>query len=221
MKTETKETVKQKVCYYSQQLIPDGLTIGTGGNISARIPDSERVAIKPSGIPYNTIRAEDIIIVDLNGNVVEGTHIPSSETPMHTMMYKEFPDIMAVVHTHSQYATAFSVIREPIPLVCNEGFGAGTTKVDVADYEIPGIKALGDSVLRTLSKKPGSLAVLLANHGLLALGKSLEAAYSLAQNIEWEAKIYYLARTMGHPFQLSEEQLEQVVKHYAALRSKK
>ena len=140
---------------------------------------------------------------------------------MHTLMYREFPDIMAVVHTHSPYAIAFSVIREPIPLICNEGFGVGTTKVDVAKYEIPGVQELGDSALSTLKKTPGCMAVLLANHGLLALGKNLESAYRLAQSVEWEAKIYYTAITMGKPFTLSQEQLEQVVIHYTALKSQK
>ena len=221
MKTNSIEQTAKQVCFYLTQLIPDGLSIGTGGNISARIPDSELVAIKPSGIPYDTMTIDDIVITDINGKTIEGRHIPSSETPMHTLMYREFPNIMAVVHTHSPYATAFSVIREPIPLVCNEGFGVGTTKVDVAKYEIPGVQELGDSALSTLKKTPGCMAILLANHGLLALGTSLESAYRLAQSVEWEAKIYYTARTMGKPFTLSQEQLEQVVTHYTALKSQK
>lgn len=206
----------KRVCENAKRMAKEGLTIGTGGNVSTRILGTELIAITPSGISYNQMTFEDIIIVDLNGNTIEGNHLPSFETPMHTLMYREISFVNAVIHTHSQYATAFSVIREPIPLVCNEGLGVRATKVEVAEYHIPGVLELGLAALDTLKRQPESTAVLLANHGLLALGGNLDQAYSIAQNVEWEAKIYYLARSIGKPVAISQDQLDQVKQHYTA-----
>jgi L-fuculose-phosphate aldolase len=161
------------------------------------------------------MQPEDLPILNLHGQVVEGEFKPSSESPMHSRILRLRSDVNAIVHTHSPYATAFSVVHRPIPLICNEGLGTRAMEVLVAEYGVPGTEELGERVTEALDKQPGSMAVLIANHGLLTIGKSLGEAYSIASRVETEALICQLAMTIGTPVPLTVEQVHAIRRRYA------
>jgi L-fuculose-phosphate aldolase len=216
MKPEWRSTAEQ-VCAIARKAEAAGLVAGSSGNVSARIPNTaDLVAITPSSVLYEVMRPEDIIIIDLQGHVVEGGLRASSETPFHTLLYREFGTMGAVVHTQSPYATAFSVVRRPIPLITTEGFCVGAAQVDVSEYALPGTADLARVVLEGFKRQPGSRALLLANHGLIAMGKDLAEAFKVAQNVELEAKVFSIALSLGTPVILPPEVLEQIKKRYAA-----
>ncbi len=202
-------------------LFEKGLVALSSGNVSARVSGTDFVAITPSGKTYDTLVPEDIVIVDGHGVLRDGVLQPSSEVSMHSQLYAELRAINAIVHTHSPYATAFSVLHEPIPLVCNEGFGVMALRVDVSRYELPGSAEIGSAVLETLSRQDGATAVLLANHGLLTIGVALRDAARVAENVELEARIYHLARSVGQPTTLTQEQLDAALESYYSVRSKR
>ena len=205
-----------EVANAARRLPLDGLTVVTGGNISARDPETGLIVITPAGAPYRDMSASDIVVVDETGQVVYGSRPPSSEMAMHLELMRRAesrPDF-AVVHTHSPYATAFSVVRMPISLVCNEGLGLGTVRVRVTEYAAPGTIALSDEVRRTLADEPGALAILLANHGAATMADSVTKAYDLALQLEWSARVYHLAMQIGEPHLLSEEQRTAILSQY-------
>jgi L-fuculose-phosphate aldolase len=159
---------------------------------------------------------DDVAVVDTLGKRVAGEHAPSSELPLHLDVISRFPDIpsLAVVHTHSPYATAFAVVGRRIPLICNEGLGLGAAAVQVSDFAPPGTAELGKAVLRVLDDEPETRAILIANHGTLTLAPTLQGAYDLALQLEWSARIYYLALQLGQPRELSERQMVEIVERY-------
>jgi len=202
-------------------MLSDKLVTFTAGNISVRVPESDLIAITPTSYPYDLMKPEDVPLVNLAGEVVEGALQPSSETPMHTLIMRARPDVNAVVHTHSPYALAFAVAHKPIPLISLEGLATCSMSVLVAEYATPGTEEIGLSALQTLERQPGSQAVLLANHGLLVIGKSLSDAYATASKVETEAMVYQLALTVGTPVHLTEQQVHQIRQQYVAKQSPK
>ncbi|MDY6875582.1 MAG: class II aldolase/adducin family protein [Chloroflexota bacterium] len=210
------QEIREQIVAASQQMLAEGLVRMTAGNISIRVPGENMLAVTPSGRPYDTMKPEDVPIVTLDGQVVDGEFKPSSETPMHTMIMRELPDANAIVHTHSPYALAFAVVHKPIPVICNEGFLARSMAVLVTEYGVPGTEEIGRKALETLSLQPGSKAVLLANHGLLTVGASIREAYAVASNVETEARVYQLALTIGDPIPFTGEQLQAIYRRYQA-----
>jgi len=208
------EATRRQVVETARRMLAEGLVTVTAGNISIHIPDEDLLAITPGGRPYDTMEPEDVAIVTLDGELVEGDFEPSSETPMHTMIMREMPDVHAIVHTHSPYATAFSVVRKPIPLVCNEGLTVGAMSVRVTEYGVPGTEEIGQRVIETLRLQPGSKAVLIANHGMLAVGGTIREAYVIASNVEAEAKIYAIALGVGVPVCMTQEIVGEILGHY-------
>ena len=211
------EALIEPVLTAAHRLLPDGLATATSGNVSARDPASGLIAVTPSGRSYASMAAGDIAIVDPAGRLVRGPHRPTSELPLHLAIYGEHPDVDAIVHTHSPYAAAFAVARRPIPFVCNEGMFAGTPRVEVADFGIPSTPELGQAALALLARFPSARAFLLANHGIVALGRSVPATYDLAAQVEWEARVYHLALSIGGAHVLTDAQFEEMRGHYAAL----
>lgn len=175
-------------------MVSDGLTEGTGGNISARDAQSGLIVITPSAVDYADLSDEDLAVVDTEGNLVEGKWRPSSETPLHTVFYKRRPAIGAVVHTHAPYASVFAVCNEEIPLVVVEAALCLGAPVPLAPYRRPGTEELADIVFDTVGN---GLAALLGQHGLLTVGHSLSEAYSATVGAEKSAKLVYMARSMG------------------------
>jgi len=211
------ELLAAEVCAAARRLSPDGLAVGTAGNISARDPESGLVAVTPAGYAYDEMIPADIAIVDPSGRLVRGDLRPTSELPLHVAVLARHQEVRAIVHTHSPHALAFAVARHPIPLICNEGLFVGTPRVEVADFGQPATAALAEAALRLLDRFPSAHAFLLANHGVVALGSTVDGAYSLAAQVEWEARVYHLALRIGEPHVLTAGQMEEIRRHYADL----
>ncbi|AUV80837.1 fuculose phosphate aldolase [Salinigranum rubrum] len=201
---------RQAVADLGRQMLADGLTKGTGGNVSARSGD--HVAVNPSGVPYRDVTAETVPIVTVDGEQVAGPQNASSETPMHTAIYRERDDVGGVVHTHSPYASTFASLDEPIPashyLIAFIG-----DQVPVAGYEPPGSEALGREAVDALGDEYN--ACLLKNHGVIAVGESVEAAYEVALMVEYCARIHYQAASVGDPKLLPDAEIDNLLERFA------
>jgi L-ribulose-5-phosphate 4-epimerase len=188
------DQLRSAVLATARQMVADGLAHGAGGNISALDRRSGLVAITPTAIEYERMTADDIVIVDIHGKVVEGRWKPTSETPLHTIFYRSRPDIGAVVHTHAPYASAFAVSNETIPMVVTEAALCIGAPIPVAPYRRPGSEALAQAVLDAMGD---GVAVLMAQHGLLTVGPDLRRAYETTLAAEASARLTLLARAMG------------------------
>jgi L-ribulose-5-phosphate 4-epimerase len=203
------EVLKTALALYERDLIQL-----TSGNVSARV-DANTVAITPTSLSYEQLQPEDIVLVDLEGHVVEGEHLPSSELPMHLAVYQAMPEVQAVTHTHSIYALAFAVAGKSIPVVSLEGLGVGGA-IPVARYACPGTRAQGEVAVEALQGPPRLSGCLLQNHGLLATGKSLSQAYATAYKMELAAQVYYMACQIGAPRLLSPVEIDEIMAVYQA-----
>ena len=206
-------TIRDQVLDTALRLCQDGLIRLSAGNISARMDDG-LIALTPAGLLYSKMRPDDIAIVDSDGQLLDGGRPPSSESPMHRAVYRKLPAVGAVVHTHSIYAIALSVVGLDIPVVCLEVLLVGGP-VPVAAYACPGTMQAGDVVSDLLADRSGLRAVLLRNHGLVAVGADLEEAYQSAVNCETAAQVYHLALQTGRsPVALSDEQIAEIWRVY-------
>ena len=191
------QKAKEKIVSICQAAFRQGLFAGTSGNLSMFFPATGSMVITPSGVRYETMAPEDVVVMTLDGKVLQGPDNPSSEWRMHAEIYKHLPQTGAVFHTHSPYATAFAVNHAEIPptLIEMHVFLGGS--VECADYATPGTAAVG---LNAVSKLQGGKGgCLLANHGVLAVGKDLDEARLRAEYIEDAAKIYHFAAQIGTP----------------------
>jgi L-fuculose-phosphate aldolase len=182
----------------AKQMLRDGLVEGTSGNISGRLDDA-RVCLTPSSVEYETMTLDDLVIVDLEGNVVEGSRSPTTEKDLHLSVLRSYPELGAVIHTHAVYATMFALAHEPIPAVIEEVVVYVGGDVPCCEYKGTGSRELGDEVASHLADRG---AALLANHGLVTCGKSPKVALHNAALVERTAKIIWGARAMGakvHP----------------------
>lgn len=195
--------LRQQLLDVSRRMVSERLVAGASGNVSVRTGDGTLLAT-PSGQPYDALTPADLSVVDPDGRHIEGRP-PTSELPLHLGILAERHDVAAIVHTHSPYAAAHSVARLPIPFICNESLSVRAEQVLVTEYAPPGTQALGDASLETFAQQPGSRAILLANHGVVAIGDTLDEAFAIAVNVEWAARIHYLARTLGHVETISRE----------------
>ncbi|UPW01824.1 class II aldolase/adducin family protein [Halorussus gelatinilyticus] len=186
-----------------------GLTPGRTGNLSVRRDD--RFAVTPTGVAYDRIDAADVPVVSLDGEQVAGDTAPSSETPMHSAVYREF-DAGAIVHTHSPWASTLAILHEPIPPVHYMLALAGTT-VPVADYATYGTAELAANAVEAMEEADAD-ACLLANHGLLATGDDADSALETAVNVEYTARIYCQAKAFGDPVELSREEMAAVAEKF-------
>jgi len=193
-----------------KNILSEQLTVGTWGNISCCLTDN-LVAITPSGIEYGLLRPEDIVIMQLNGKIIDGLKKPSSETGLHLAIYKQRPDIKALVHTHSPYASVFATLRQDIgPFLEDQVQIIGGT-IKVADYALPGSNELNESVLKALGSRYG---VILANHGALGGGRHLDEALLACRIIEKSAMTYALAANIGRPHALEPNIIEHLRSFY-------
>lgn len=194
---------REAVADLGREMLAQGLTEGTGGNISTR--NGDRVAINPSGIPYEEIDPEDVPLVDINGEQVAGELGASSEKPMHLQIMRERDDVGAVVHTHSPYASTFASLHEPIPATHYLIAFAGK-EVPVTPYEEPGSEELGAAAVDALGDDHN--ACLLGNHGVITVGEDPESAFEVALMVEYCARIHYQGQNIGEPTHLPDEELE-------------
>ena len=192
-------------------MLADGLTKGTGGNVSVRTGDGD-VAISPSGMPYDEIDPEDVPIVDIDGEQVAGDRKPSSEVRMHTGVLREREDVGAVVHNHSPYASTFASLDEPV-LPSHYLIAFIGDEIPVAPYETYGTAELAEAALETLGDD--YTACLLENHGVLATGATAEKAYETALMVEYCARIHYQASSIGDPELLDDSEIDHLLDRFA------
>lgn len=196
------QIARKEIIKVGQEILTSALVVGTWGNISVRIPEDDLVAITPSGVDYNTLIPENIPILDFEGNLIDGNMKPSIELPMHLAIYKNRPDINAIVHTHSVYCTAMAIARKRIPASCEDLIQIVGGDVRVSEYKLPGSDELGIAVVEALEDRN---AVIMANHGLLAAGKDLKETFKIALICEKSAQATLLAANMGGAIELSKE----------------
>ncbi len=195
---------------YGRRLTADRLTTGTGGNLSLIDRQQQRIWITPSGIPYDELQPARIAILDLEGRHLAGA-APSSEWHLHLEIYRRRPEIGGVVHTHSPFATTFAILRREIP-ACHYLLGiGGSGRLRVAPYALFGTPELGRVTATALGSDN---CILMANHGLLAVGGSLEKAYDIALYCEEVAELYYRALAIGEPALLSDSEMQEAIARF-------
>ena len=202
---------RQQIVDYGLKMIRSGLTTGSGGNLSILSPADDLIAISPTGIDYHDVTAADVVIVDRTGQRVEGERKPSSELGFHLALYAAREDITAVVHTHSVYATTIACMHWEIPAVHYLVAFSGD-KVPLAPYATFGSDALADNILASIGTYN---AVLLANHGLVTVGKDMKSSFDVAEEIELVARIYYQAKSLGQPVLVGDEEMKRVADKFS------
>ena len=193
--------MRQQILTLGCSILDKGLVAGTWGNISARVPGANWLVITPSGRDYRTIKQDDIPIVDITGRLLNSSLKPSSELLMHLAIYNARPDINAIVHTHSVYASACATARKPIPPLIEDLAQVIGGSVAVAEYALPGSADLAQNTVRALADKYG---VLMANHGVVGCGQTLAEALTSCELIEKAARIFIYSMLLGGPVVLSD-----------------
>ena len=202
------EEERQEVLETCRRIVDAGLVAGASGNVSRRVEGSEGaplVAITPSRVPYRRLTADDILVIDFQGDPVEGEGVPSSETPAHLAVYQARPDVGAVIHTHSVYASALAVAGLEIPAILDEQVVSLGGPIPVAEYAMSASQELADRACAALGE---GNAVLLRNHGVLGVGRDLEEAASVCELVERLAQVYVLALGLGRATPLPDHAVE-------------
>ncbi|EEQ56372.1 putative L-ribulose-5-phosphate 4-epimerase [Clostridiales bacterium 1_7_47FAA] len=205
--------LREEVVRTGLRIAGSGLVQSTQGNISIVDRKQGLMAITPSGMNYDELSAADIVVTDLFGNIEDGERNPSTELPVHAYILRERDDINAIVHTHSPYATAMTLVNQEIPPVMIQLGEAVGGNVPIAPYTTGGQEKLGIVALDTMKDKN---AVLLKNHGVIAVGPTLKRALFVAEMVEDTAKVYWIAKcmNMGEPESLSDETAAGVLERY-------
>lgn len=212
------EALRKTVWQLHLELPKNHLVSWTGGNVSARDPDSGLVVIKPSGVRYDDLQPEHLVVVDLNGNIVEGNLKPSSDTASHLYIYRHRPDVHGVVHTHSPYATAFAALGKPIPVYLTaiaDEFGG---PIPCGGFALIGGEEIGKVVVESIGSSP---AVLLKNHGVFTIGASAEAAVKAAVMVEDVAHTVWIALQLGTPEEIPPEAVAKLHHRYTHVYGQK
>ena len=207
------EKERNNIVTYGMMLIEKKLTEGRSGNLSIYDSDSSLMAISPSGVAYEDMRPEDVVIMDLNGSVVEGSLKPSSEHSLHSAVYRKREDVKAVIHAHSKYCTTLACMHLPIMPVHYALAENGCTSVPLVRYETFGTPELAKAVEEKISESKG---LLLANHGMLSCEKSIEEAFSFAMNMEWCAALQWRCMCAGEPIPLNQIQMEKALQRFGS-----
>lgn len=205
------EKLKQELVELHLELPKNNLVMWTGGNVSARDAETGLVVIKPSGIRYEDLRLEHMVVLDSDGKIVEGSLKPSSDTYSHLYIYKHRPDVGGVVHTHSRYATAFAAVGKAIPCVLTaiaDEFGG---PIPCGGFALIGNEAIGKVVIESIGK---SAAVLLKNHGVFTIGKNASAAVKAAVMTEDVAATVWMAMQIGTPDVIPQEDVDKLHQRY-------
>jgi L-ribulose-5-phosphate 4-epimerase len=203
------EHLREQLSDLHQELPRNNLVTWTGGNISVRDPESGLVVIKPSGVRYEVLKPEHMVIVDLEGAIVEGDLNPSSDTASHLYIYQRRPDVNGIVHTHSPYATAFAAVGKPIPVYLTAMADEFGGPIPCGGFALIGSEAIGQVVLEAIGDSP---AVLLKNHGVFTIGPTAEAAVKAAVMTEDVARTVWLALQIGQPEEIAADDVAKL--HY-------
>lgn len=202
------EALRQEVCRANMALPTHGLVTWTSGNVSGRDPESGLVVIKPSGLLFEELTPANMVIVDINGKVIEADHGPSTDTASHLYVYKHRPDVMGIVHTHSNYATAFAAVGKPIPACITaiaDEFGG---PIPCGGYASIGGNQIGEEILRSIGN---SRAIIMKQHGVFTIGKTVQKALKAAVMVEDVARTVWLAMQIG---QIEELPAEEIAANY-------
>jgi len=205
--------LREEVCALHALLPANGLVAWTSGNVSARVPGAELMVIKPSGLDYEDLTPESMVLCDLDGNVVEGEYKPSSDTGSHAYVYRHRPDVGGVVHTHSTYATAWSARAEAIPCVITAMADEFGGEIPVGPFALIGDESIGKGIVETLAGHR-SPAVLMRNHGVFTIGKNARAAVKAAVMTEDVARTVHLARAYGEPIPIPSADIDALYERY-------
>lgn len=196
---------------FGLKLIKKNLTKGTGGNLSIYNKDKQLIAISPTRLSYQDITPEKVVVIDLDGNIIESNFKPSSEYQLHKIFYKKREDVNAIIHTHPTYCSTIACLNQEIPpihyLIAYSGL-----KVPCANYAPFGTKKLAKNAYESIGKKYN--ATLLANHGLITVGEKIEDALKVTEMIEFCAEIYYKSKSIGKPKLLSKKQMTNVINKF-------
>jgi len=203
------ETIREQLYQLHLELPKNNLVTWTGGNVSARDPETGLVAIKPSGVRYEDLRPEHMVVVDLEGKIVEGALSPSSDTASHLYIYRHRPEVGGVVHTHSAYATAFAALGRPIPVYLTAMADEFGGPIPCGGFALIGGEEIGKVVVESIGS---SVACLLKNHGVFTIGKNAAAAVKAAVMTEDVARTVWLALQLGQPEEIAPENVEKL--HY-------
>ncbi len=199
------------------ELIRWGLVIWTGGNVSGRVPGADLFVIKPSGVSYDDLAPENMIVCDLDGNVIPGTpgseKSPSSDTAAHAYVYRHMPEVGGVVHTHSTYAVAWAARAEPIPCVITAMADEFGGEIPIGPFAIIGDDSIGRGIVETL-RGHRSRAVLMKNHGPFTIGASAKDAVKAAVMVEDVARTVHISRQLGEPVPIAQEAIDSLFDRY-------
>ena len=215
MSTITNEiaVLRTQVAALHAELVRYGLVVWTSGNVSARVPGHDLLVIKPSGVSYDDLTPESMIVCDLDGTVVEGDFAPSSDTAAHAYVYRHMPHVGGVVHTHSTYACAWAARGEPVPCVLTamaDEFGA---EIPIGPFALIGDDSIGRGIVDTLAGHR-SPAVLMRNHGPFTIGKDARAAVKAAVMCEDVARSVHISRQLGEPVPIPKDSVDRLYDRY-------
>jgi L-ribulose-5-phosphate 4-epimerase len=210
--------LRERVWRLHLELPKNNLVAWTGGNISARDPQTGYMVIKPSGILYEALSPANMVILDLQGNLVEGDYKPSSDSYSHLYIYRNRADVNGVVHTHSRYATAFAAVGRPIPVYLTAHADEFGQAIPCAGFALIGNEDIGRVVCESIG---ACSAVLLKNHGVFTIGKSVEEAVKAAVMVEDVAATVWLALQLGAPDEIAEKDVERLHFRYKNIYGQK
>jgi L-fuculose-phosphate aldolase len=210
----TREEILDDLLWVAKESLRTNLVHGTAGNFSARLPDGN-VALTPSSLDYDTMTLDDLVICDLEGNVVEGTRSPTTEKMLHLACLKAYDDVHAVIHCHAKFCTMFAITHQPIPCVIEEVEVFVGGDVPVANYKFTGSQDLADEISKWVGDRA---AVLMANHGLLTVGKNPRDALKIANLVEITAEMVWGARVLGELVPLPDKTRQKMAPIYKMLR---
>jgi L-ribulose-5-phosphate 4-epimerase len=205
--------LRTQVATLHSELTRNNLVVWTAGNVSARVPGEDLLVIKPSGVSYDELSADAMVVCDLAGNLVEGDRQPSSDTAAHAYVYRHMPEVGGVVHTHSTYATAWAARGEAIPCVLTmiaDEFGGD---VPVGPFALIGDDSIGRGIVETL-RESRSKAVLMRNHGPFTVGKDARSAVKTAVMVEDVARTVHLSRQLGEPVAIAPADVDALYDRY-------
>ncbi len=210
--TEIKAT-REQVCALHAELVRYGLVVWTAGNVSGRVPGHELMVIKPSGVSYDELTPDSMIVCDLDGTVVDGAYAPSSDTAAHAYVYRHMPDVGGVVHTHSTYASAWAARGEPVPCVLTAMADEFGGEIPIGPFALIGDDSIGRGIVETLSGHR-SAAVLMRSHGVFTIGKDARAAVKAAVMCEDVARSVHIARQLGEPLPIPQSDIDRLYDRY-------
>ncbi|GAA2878650.1 L-ribulose-5-phosphate 4-epimerase [Nonomuraea rubra] len=195
------------------ELVRYNLVVWTAGNVSGRVPGEDLFVIKPSGVSYDELTPENMVVCDLDGNLVEGGHAPSSDTAAHAYVYRNMPEVGGVVHTHSTYASAWAARGEAIPCVLTAMADEFGGEIPIGPFALIGDDSIGQGIVETL-KGHRSKAVLMQNHGVFSIGKDAKAAVKAAVMCEDVARTVHVARQLGDPLPIAQADIDSLYDRY-------